>query len=339
MTYSQLNNSFNFKEDQDGIRGGVLLDGDHNWKDKKCKSMAISLAYGFYEEFSKISDKISECGSYLKFSTCPLGHEKRLYQASFCKSRLCVMCQWRKSLLVYHQVYKLVHAHKEKYSSDIPIFLTLTIPNVSSNDLSDGIDLIQNGFKKLMKRRQVKRSVRSWFRGLEVTYNNERDDYHPHFHVLLMVPFNYFKKDRGLYISRDEWLQMWQESMGMLEITQVDIRRVKKRSKNKPLESAVAECTKYATKPSDYIDKLPGGDYVVDPSVIKDLHSSLKGRRLTGFGGLFFKLSKEFKLKKVEDSDLINITEDESSCSCSICKSTLIEELFRWSSDLKSYVG
>ena len=51
--------------------------------------------------------------------------------------------------------------------------------------------------------------MRSWFRSLEVTYNKDRDDYHPHFHALLMVPHHYFYKDRGLYIPHEKWLDLW----------------------------------------------------------------------------------------------------------------------------------
>ena len=71
--------------------------------------------------------------------------------------------------------------------------------------------------------------MRSWFRSLEVTYNKDRDDYHPHFHALLMVPHHYFYKDRGLYIPHEKWLDLWKKSMRDDRITQVDIRKVKSR--------------------------------------------------------------------------------------------------------------
>ena len=38
-------------------------------------------------------------------------------------------------------------------------------------------------------------------RKLEITYNKERDDYHPHFHVLITVNKSYFT-DKDYYISR-----------------------------------------------------------------------------------------------------------------------------------------
>ncbi len=70
-----------------------------------------------------------------------------------------------------------------------------------------------------MNRNPVKRVCRSWFRALEITYNAERDDYHSHFHVLIMVSKAYFDYSRDLYIDRDVWLLMWQEVTGLPEIT------------------------------------------------------------------------------------------------------------------------
>ena len=44
---------------------------------------------------------------------------------------------------------------------------------------------MQKSWNRLLNRNPVKRIARSWFRGLEVTYDAERGDYHPHYHVLM----------------------------------------------------------------------------------------------------------------------------------------------------------
>ena len=90
------------------------------------------------------------------------------------------------------------------------IFLTLTAPNVSAEELNDEIKHYNHSFKKLMERKEVKAIVKGYARKLEITYNEERDDYHPHFHVLIAVDKSYFNNNR-LYISRDRWLELWQQ--------------------------------------------------------------------------------------------------------------------------------
>ncbi len=102
---------------------------------------------------------------------------------------------------MFHQVKELAHEHVKNFTSDIPLLLTLTVPNLPASELSERIGLMQKSWNRLMKRRPVRRVCRSWFRALEITYNVERDDYHPHFHVLIMVPMNYFNKKYDLYID------------------------------------------------------------------------------------------------------------------------------------------
>lgn len=308
------------------------------WKRYKTQSLAVSDAYRQFEAAANFSNRMEECGAWLRFLVCANGHEKRLLAALFCQCRLCPMCQWRRSLIMFHQVKELAHEHVKYSKSDIPLLLTLTVPNVSSCGLNKRLDLMQSAWKRLMNRNPVKRVCRSWFRGLEVTYNQDRDDYHPHFHVLIMVPKNYFDSRRKLYIDRDIWLKMWQEVTGLPEITQVDIRRVKKLRKSTPIESVSAEVAKYATKPGDYIREMDNGLCEADKEVIETLHTALRRRRLVAFGGKFKEYRKQMKMQDIEKSDMVHIEEKESACKCRICESELIQEMYTWQIGLRQYV-
>ena len=324
--------------------GEILCDTSESgkkrdWKRYKDQSLAVSEAYSFIKELMKYGEKISSCGSYLHFKSCLHGHIKKLVEAYFCRARGCPMCQWRKSLVMFHQVLELIHAHKARYVSDVPLLLTLTVPNVSSNELGSTLTKMQKSWDKFAKRAKFKRAVRSWFRSLEVTHNISRNDYHPHFHILLFVPKDYFERSCGLYIERNDWLSMWQEATGIPEITQVDIRTVRKKSSRKPLEAIAAEVAKYATKPSSYIKESPKGLFKASESVVETLHYALKGRRLVAFGGLFSELRKALKQVDVEKADLVQITDDEKPCLCPICQSGLVDELYRWYSGIRQYVG
>ena len=229
-----MRNNSKFRLKNQDQTGEILIDTSksgkkRDWKRYKEQSLAVSAAYFPLKELMKYGEKLFSCGSYLRFKTCLHGHIKKLVEAYFCRARGCPMCQWRKSLVMFHQVLELIHAHKDKYNSDIPLLLTLTVPNVPSSELKSMLDKMQKAWHKLTKRANFKRSIRSSFRSLEVTYNDKTDTFHPHFHVLLLVPMNYFAKKYGLYISRNEWLSMWQEVTGIPEIIQVDIRRVRKK--------------------------------------------------------------------------------------------------------------
>lgn len=349
MTYNNVNvnkiiNSKNFSEKQSQLPPSILQDvkqsgKERPWRKNKLLSMAISDAYSLVDELKKYGTVVASCGSYLKFGACTsVEHGKKLIEAYFCKSRLCVTCQWRRSLLVRKEVLDLIHWHREKYSTDIPLLLTLTVVNVPGDKIVRTIDHMNQALRRLMRRKVVRKGVRSWFRSLEITYNEDRDDFHPHFHVLLMVPMHYFSKERDLYIPQQEWLRLWKESMRDDRITQIDIRTIKAR-KEGTLESLAAEVAKYATKPSDYIKEDSNGDLEASPLVVENLHYGIKGRRLIGYGGLFEKIRKEKKLTDLENADLVNIDEDGvvKQCSCKICGSTLLEELYRWEIGLHQY--
>ncbi|EOP51099.1 protein rep, partial [Bacillus thuringiensis] len=164
-------------------------------------------------------------------------------------------------------------------------------------------------------RRNIQRSIKGYIRKLEMTYDKERfiteemynnkkrkayydsrglkvddhnpnyDTYNPHFHVLLCVEKNYFKR-KELYIKQEEWLEMWREVTDMPEITQVHIQKVELIREG----NAVAEVAKYSAK--DY-------EMSVSQDVFDVFYLALKGRQLIVYGGLL----KDYA-KKYEDGEL-----------------------------------
>ena len=334
--------SRNYAKSQDDARK-ILTDKSstgkqRKWSQYKKQSLSVAEAYRMFEGAASFSKRMEECGAWLRFLACPSGHGMLLVAAIFCQCRLCPLCQWRRSLIMFHQVKELAHEHIQHFTSDIPLLLTLTVPNVPACELSDHIGLMQKSWNRLMKRRPVRRVCRAWFRALEITYNAERDDYHPHFHILIMVPKAYFDYARDLYIDREDWLRMWQEVTGMSEITQVDIRRVKKLRKGTAVESVAAEVAKYATKPGDYIRELSNGLCEANAKVLEALHVALRRRRLVAFGGEFKIYRKQLQQQEVEEADMVHISEKQETCHCRICQSELLPQMYTWQIGLRQYV-
>lgn len=85
------------------------------------------------------------------------------------------------------------------------IFLTLTAPNVPAEELEDEIKDYNHSFKKLMERKEIKKIVKGYARKLEITYNEERDDYHPHFHVLIAVNKVILHKQLNISLGIGGW--------------------------------------------------------------------------------------------------------------------------------------
>lgn len=219
--------------------------------------------------------------------------KRKLHKAGFCGNRFCPMCAWRQAKKDALKISVMMKYLKTEYQKEF-VFLTLTAPNVHANQLSDEITRYNNAFKKLTKRKEIIPVIQGYIRKLEITYNEERNDYHPHFHVLIAVNKSYFT-DRT-YLKQAKWLELWREVMDDETITQVDIEKVG----NKNGSSAVNEVAKYAAKDSDYLDSK---------EIFDVFYNALKGRQVLVFNGLFSVVNKAYKRKELDKFKDIDETE------------------------------
>ena len=231
--------------------------------------------------------RICECGDWIDFFADREVSKLKVYQANFCEKRFCPMCAWRKSHKDAMMISVLME-YIEKEHDKAFIFVTLTAPNVKGEDLRDEITRYNKAFKKLVERDVITKINQGYIRKLEVTYNAERDDYHPHFHCVFAVNKSYFKKSD--YIKQEKWLNLWCDVMKDPTITQVDVRRVK-RGGTDGRDKAINEVAKYAAKDSDYS---------ANQSVFDIFYQALKGRQILTFNGLFAQANKKYKAGELD---------------------------------------
>lgn len=228
-------------------------------------------------------DLVEDCNTFLSFVVDKTLEKQKLYKSNSCKNRFCPMCAWRKARKDALGLSLMMQYIKQKEDKQF-IFLTLTTPNVMSEYLENEIKTYNYAFQKMFKRKKVNSITKGYVRKLEVTYNAERDDYHPHFHVLIAVNRSYFT-DKRYYMSQKEWLNLWRDVTGNPDITQVHVQRVKQNNQKELYEMA-----KYTGKDSDYLS---------NQKVFDTYYKSLKGKQVLVYSGLF----KEAR-KKLKDGDL-----------------------------------
>lgn len=286
--------------------GEVLRDEKYDWKTKKLKNIAVSPHISHCSE--KRKEVIESCGSRLEFAYDGNGKLK-LARAFLCHHPLCPICKGRRSMKTFHELLQITELARAVQPNVQFLMLTLTVPNVSGKDLSKTISHMMKSYKRLFERAEVKKSVKGWFRSLEVTVSKKRGDYHPHFHCLLMVNGSYFTSRD--YIKQARWLELWQEATRQPEITQVDVRKVRSNPKRKgtALEAAAAEVGKYSTKDQDYVENVAKDEYRASGEVIETLCHAFKNRRFTGYGGLLKEYRVQLGLAEKED-DLIHVGDD-----------------------------
>lgn len=235
-------------------------------------------------------DLIKECNTFLSFVADRTLEKQKLHKSNLCKNRFCPVCAWRKARKDALGLSLMMQYIKQKEDKQF-IFLTLTTPNVTSEHLESEIKDYNKAFKKMIERKKVKSIIKGYVRKLEITYNEKRDDYNPHFHVLIAVNKSYFT-DKRYYISQKEWLELWRDVTGMPEITQVRVQKVKQNN-NKELY----EMAKYSGKDSDYL---------VNQEVFDAFYTALKGKQVLVYSGLFKDARKKLKngeLDYLKESD------------------------------------
>lgn len=271
---------------------------------KKIDSLKLADIYSRLGLLSR-AERVSHCGEFLEFAhmydyeTGLFTNIGKLINANFCRDLLCPTCQWRKSLKQVSVLSRVLNDESIKGHYRF-LMITFTVPNVNYDDLNKGIDKLYSGFDRLMHKKKYKSVIKGYFKSLEVTINQYKNTFHPHLHVLVLVPLSY-KPSYKSYISHDELLNDWRDSCRDQSITQVDIRLAylkNSKSEKFTLESAALEICKYAAK-------VPS--YLYTDEIIYFLINGLSHRRTVSFGGVIKDTLKLLKLEDFENLDLVNI--------------------------------
>lgn len=262
--------------------------------------------------------RVDTCHNYMRFLTDRDLEKKRLQFANSCGQRFCPTCSWKKSKKDALKISVLTSAIKDREGLNF-LFLTLTSPNVSAEDLSSEIKKLNLAYSKMFKRDKIKKAVVGYIRKLEVTTdqnpiitkelykrkkkyfanrglkvgdaNPQYNTYNPHFHCILAVGKSYFGKN---YIKQDEWLDMWREAKDDMTITQVKVTAVKNLddTKEEVTSNPILEIAKYTAKDSDLF---------TNQDVFDTLYLALKGRQLIVYSGIFKDYAKMYENGELDE--------------------------------------
>ena len=224
------------------------------------------------------------CGKFLR-----VNEKGNITQAYLCRNRFCPVCNMLNSRGKYA---KIINAMKEFPPCEF-IFITLTVKNVVGQDLKKELEHISRSFHKFQNRAPMNKVSMGYFRTTEITYNAEKDTFHPHIHMLVSVSPEYFKSNE--YSTTFEWRTAWESSAQLDYVSQVDVKKVEKGDN---IFHAVAEISKYCTKLSSIISNKQ------NEKAIGHLIKATKNRRLINVGGLFK------KLKDIENEYITEIDDE-----------------------------
>jgi plasmid rolling circle replication initiator protein Rep len=256
--------------------------------------------------------RFETCSNYMSHLTNVEMSEKKLHKTNSCGNRFCPICTWKTAKKNAIKLSVMLDAVREVEGKEF-LFLTLTAPNCTGEELAFEIDRFNKAVKRLFDRRNVKRVVKGYIRKLEVTTDQEPhiteelykrkkgyfdmrgykvgdanpqyNTYNPHVHIIVVVNKTYFT-DAKTFINQENWLEMWQECMEDKTITQVDVKKIRSTGNS----NAVLEIAKYSAK---------GSDLYHSEAVFDTFYIALKKRQLLVFSGMM----KDYA-KKYENGDL-----------------------------------
>ena len=301
------------------------------WKEHKMGSIQLADLFRVAKKYGQsISDSrlraLEECADELWFLQDGEG-KRRLKSANFCRVRVCPMCNWRRSLKLFSQVSAVADAILAEKKARF-IFVTLTIENVRGEVLRDTIDQLNKAFKYITDKHQtfapakkLKENLLGYMKAEEITYNADRDDFHPHIHAILEVRPSYF--DSG-YIKQKDWTALWRSALGVDYDPLVDVRNIKGGT-----AKAVAEVAKYPVK-MDSILTIADKDKAA--KALTHLYAAIFRRRLVTFGGDFREYRRRLQLDDVENGDLTHVETEEKTFNA------VAQVLFKWRVGVGAYI-
>lgn len=312
--------------------GEEFLDKNSKGKDKKWKQRKlnnIALGDDFKKlQIEKVGNQVFSCAERLEYKVNTDGSIS-LNKVWFCKNKLCPICNWRRALKHSYQASNVLDIAMKKHPKAQFLFLTLTVKNVPGSELKESLTHLTKSFDRLFRRAKVKKNLIGFMRATEVTYSEERDDYHPHLHILLMVKPNYFNGSDN-YIKQAEWSELWKKSAKLDYNPIVDVRKIKTdgNSEDESLYKAVLETAKYPVKPIDSMDLSEDTRL----KVVANLYRGLYKKRQISYGGELKTIYKSLCLDSVEDGDLIHVTGSDD------LEKTYNTIVAKWFWDIKKYI-
>ncbi len=276
------------------------------------------------ESYKKRGYRMKECSRFITMSECPDCHRSIASSATLCRDRVCPTCAWRLSAKQSVEMLQTL-----SYINDIEdytaVFLTLTVRNCACEQLSPTLEMMASAWNRLLSRRKNRELIKGTARSVEITYNEKRKEFHPHYHIIMLLePDGRTIGELNAYFNKE-----WQTASQLVYQPITDLRAIDNKTMleydkttAERYKKAILETFKYTIK-DDSLAEMPLGNfrYYVD---------GVQGKRLVAYTGIF----KDARAKLNFSEDL----EDENETrKCPDCNAEMMQAIYQWSFSKNTY--
>lgn len=293
------------QEDEFSLQSSTLK-SDKTKLSKRARAKYLSQALAV--QLAELRTNLEKSYRNTVYCSSILKQEGDHVHGTYCKNRWCMVCNRIRTAKLIRDYQPVLDSQPDKY------FVTLTLPNVSAGDLRSTIAKMQAQFKlimalfKMRASRSGSFSTFSGFRKLECTYNPDRNDFHPHYHVVVF--------------GRQNAIDLLQEWLRRFPAATTDAQDVRPAD-----DSSTKELFKYFTK---VISKPKGAkDGTIYLSALDVIFTAIKGFRIFQPFGKFKPLAKE----------LPELTEEAIQEQLDEVDKDMKESLWSWSQLMHDWVN
>lgn len=208
-----------------------------------------------------------------------------------CKERLCPICAMAESRKIAANARVVLQ--RALTSGRVAYMLTLTQLNCDAKTLPSRIDDMLAAWKSILHNlKDARKYIAGYARTLEIT-KNQRGEYHPHIHAILICESTIPTK----MLRAGYWADRWRAYMGTDAYQSIrpvcDIRRIRpnRRKKLTSEAAAAAEVAKYVAKVSTILSRSDAYETVLA------IDGAIRGRRLRTYGGVWRSIRQQLKLE------------------------------------------
>ena len=280
------------------------------------------------DSVQKMGNSMARCSDVLGLQWCPSCGTYHVSKAFLCKTRLCPVCNWRRSASRVAEMMKVADELAKRRPDCKAAMLTLTVKSCTLSELRSTIEKMLRGWGYFMKRPRMRRWIIGAARSVEITRNNDTGLYHPHIHALLIFNEDYSLTEPQL--TSYDFVSVWQECLGVGYAPVCDVRFAYSVDSDGArvygnLARAIAETSKYVTKPG-----------IIDDMSDEELWSyalAIRNIRFYGYNGIISVIRHDLKMKD-DDIDSSPVME------CPNCSSSgLISATVYWASRSNQYIA
>lgn len=281
------------------------------------------------DEYRKRGYRMKECARFITVKTCPDCGRSVASSAALCRDRVCPTCAWRLSAKRAAEMLQTLALITDlgEYTA---AFLTLTVKNCEADQLGATLDMMSEAWHRMASKRQFRELVKGTARSVEITYNSETKQLHPHFHIILLLDCEQSEMGEMNRFFNSEWAR----AARLVYQPITDLRMIRNEtilsggsgeSEAERYKTAILETFKYTIK-DDSLADMPLGifRYYVD---------GVAGKRLINYTGVIKTARKKLGYKENEEEE----GTEESGMKCPDCGHEMLEAVFEWSYSTKTY--